>query len=150
MLQQLHQQVQYQQQELQKFQQQNPGNHQSQPLQCIRKGINRKILGQTSGNRFIKNNNITTEKLSKDGLHLTNSGKGIIINNFVQSLKSSHFLTKQPNRQILSKFLKGRMSWTTKVMNLFRQFYVIANLNLNPVQITVSKNSNFTDAKVSI
>ena len=57
---------------------------------------------QTSGYHLIDNNNITTEKLSKDGLHLTDSGKGIIINNFVQSVNSSHFLTKQPNRQILS------------------------------------------------
>ena len=57
---------------------------------------------QASDYHFINNNNITTERLWKDGLHLTNSGKGIIINNFVQSLNSSHFLTKQPNRQILS------------------------------------------------
>ena len=57
---------------------------------------------QTSGYHIIDDNTITTEKLWKDGLHLTNSGKGIIINNFVQSLNSSHFLTKQPNRQILS------------------------------------------------
>ena len=49
---------------------------------------------QTSGYHFIGNNNITTEKLWKDGLHLTNSGKGIILNNFVQSLNSSHFLNK--------------------------------------------------------
>ena len=46
LLQQLHQKVQYQQQEVQKFQQQNLGNHQSQPLQGTRKSINRKILGQ--------------------------------------------------------------------------------------------------------
>ena len=57
---------------------------------------------QTSGYHFTDNNNITTKKLWKDGLHLTNSGKSIIINNFVQSLNSSHFLTKQPNRQIMS------------------------------------------------
>ena len=57
---------------------------------------------QTSGYHFIDNNNITTERLWKDGLHLTNSGKGIIINNFVQSLNSSHFLTNEPNRQVLS------------------------------------------------
>ena len=31
---------------------------------------------QASGFHFIGNNNITTEKLWKDGLHLTNSGKG--------------------------------------------------------------------------
>ena len=56
----------------------------------------------TSGYHFIDNNNITTEKLWKDGLHLKSSGKGIIINNFVQSSNRSHFLRKQPNRQILS------------------------------------------------
>ena len=49
---------------------------------------------QTYGYHFVHNNNIITEKLWKDGLHLTNSGKGIIINNYVQSLKSSHFLTR--------------------------------------------------------
>ena len=40
---------------------------------------------QTYGYHFVHNNNIITEKLWKDGLHLTNSGKGIIINNYVQS-----------------------------------------------------------------
>ena len=38
------------------------------------------------------------KKIWKDGLHLTNSGKGVIICNFVQSLNSDHLLTKQPNR----------------------------------------------------
>ena len=38
---------------------------------------------QTSDYHFIDNNNITTEKPWKDGLHLTNSGKGITMNNFV-------------------------------------------------------------------
>ena len=65
---------------------------------------------QRSGYHFIDNNNITTEKLWKDGLHFTNSGKGVIINNFVRSLNSGHFLTKQPNCQVLSSFLKGRTS----------------------------------------
>ena len=46
---------------------------------------------QTSGYHFIDNNSIKTEKLCKDGLHLINSGIGIIINKFVQSLNSSHF-----------------------------------------------------------
>ena len=46
---------------------------------------------QTSGYHFIDNNNIKTEKLCKDGLHLLNSAKGIIINKFVQSLNSGHF-----------------------------------------------------------
>ena len=32
---------------------------------------------------FIDKNDVTTGKLSKDGLYLTNSGQGIIINNFV-------------------------------------------------------------------
>ena len=65
---------------------------------------------QRSGYHFIDNNNITTEKLWKDGLHLTNSGKGVIINNFVRSLNSGHFLTKQPNCQVLPSVLKGRTS----------------------------------------
>ena len=65
---------------------------------------------QTSGYHFIDNNNITTGKLWKDGLHLTNSGKGIITNNFVWFLNSGHILTKQPNCQIMSQVLKGRTS----------------------------------------
>ena len=44
-----------------------------------------RIKCQTSGYHFIDNSNITTEKLSKDGFHIANSGKGIIINNFIQS-----------------------------------------------------------------
>ena len=63
---------------------------------------------QTSGYHFIDNNNITMEKLWKDGMHLKNSGKGIIINNFAASLNGSHFLTKQLIYKILSQFLKGR------------------------------------------
>ena len=55
---------------------------------------------QTSGYHFIDNNNITTEKLWKERRLTLN--KGIIINNFVQSLNSSNFLIKQLNRQILS------------------------------------------------
>ena len=58
------------------------------------------------GYHFIDNNNISTEKLWKDGLHLTNSGKSININNFVQSLNSSHFLTKNPNRQMVQNGAK--------------------------------------------
>ena len=78
-------------------------------------------------------NNITTEKRWKDGLHVTNSGKVIIIKNFVPSLNRSHFfLTKQPNSKILFQFLKRRTFWT-KVINLFRRFCVIAYLNLNLV-----------------
>ena len=46
------------------------------------------------GYHFIDNNNITTEKLWKNGLHLTNSGKGIIVNDFVQSSNSSQFFNK--------------------------------------------------------
>ena len=38
---------------------------------------------QTYGYHFIDHNNITTEKLWKDGLHLTNSRKCIVINSFV-------------------------------------------------------------------
>ena len=47
---------------------------------------------------------ITSQRknFGKAGKALKNSGKGIIINNFLQSLNSSHFLKKQPNRQILS------------------------------------------------
>ena len=57
---------------------------------------------QTFGYPFFDNDNIIKEKLWKNGLHLTNSDKSIITNNFLQSLNSSHFLTKQPNRQIFS------------------------------------------------
>ena len=38
---------------------------------------------QTSGDHFIDNDNITPEKLWKDGLPLTSSGKDIIINSLV-------------------------------------------------------------------
>ena len=41
---------------------------------------------QTSAHHVIDNSNITTEKLWKDGLHLTNSGKLIVVSNFVHSL----------------------------------------------------------------
>ena len=41
------------------------------------------INDQTYGYHFIDHNNITMEKLWKDGLHLTNSRKCIVINSFV-------------------------------------------------------------------
>ena len=54
-------------------------------------------------NNDLQNKSQTSIKqLWKDGLHLTNSGKDIIINNFVLYLNNNHFLIKQPNRQILS------------------------------------------------
>ena len=54
-------------------------------------------------NNDLQNKSQTSIKqLWKDGLNLTNSGKGIIINNFVLYLNNNHFLIKQPNRQILS------------------------------------------------
>ena len=57
-----------------------------------------------NGKKHLTNNNkrITTGKLWKDGLHLANSRKGNIISNVARSLNISHFLTKQPNRQIPS------------------------------------------------
>ena len=65
-------------------------------LNCDLINVNNSLRNkyQTYGYHFIDNNNIITEKLWKDGLHLTNFGKGIIINNHVQSLNSSHFLTR--------------------------------------------------------
>ena len=45
---------------------------------------------------YINNNNITIRHLFKDGLHLLESGKCTLANNFIDSL--NHFLLRQPRR----------------------------------------------------
>ena len=43
---------------------------------------------------FIENSNILPDNLWQDGLHLNNSGKGKLLNNFLVSLNKSYFLSK--------------------------------------------------------
>ena len=49
--------------------------------------------------RYINNKNITIRHLFKDGLHLLESGKCTLGNNFIDSL--NHFLLRQPRAQDL-------------------------------------------------
>ena len=101
---------------------------------------------QTSGYHFIDNNNITTEKLWKDGFYLANSGKGIIIKNFVQSLNSSHFFNKT-TKSSDSVLVSERENISDK-----------SNKSLSPVlrncesksESGCSNKSNFTDTKVEL
>ena len=68
----------------------------------------------------------------KNSLHITNSGKSIIINDFVQYLNSSQFFNKTTESLDSVLAFERENAWTV-VINLFRQFYVIANINLNLV-----------------
>ena len=52
-------------------------------LYCIKYGYN-----------FIENSNILPDNLWQDGLHLNNSGKGKLLNNFLVSLNKNYFLSK--------------------------------------------------------
>ena len=42
--------------------------------------------------RFIDNSNVSSENLWQDGLHLNNSGKSVLLNNYVVALNDSYFL----------------------------------------------------------
>ena len=46
------------------------------------------------GYYFIKNSNIRPDNLWQGGLHLNNSGKGKLMNNFLVSLSKNYFLSK--------------------------------------------------------
>ena len=51
-----------------------------------------KVLCQKHGYRFINNSNVSSENLWQDGLHLSNSGKGVLPNNYVVTLNYDYFL----------------------------------------------------------
>ena len=53
-----------------------------------------KVLCQKHGYNFIDNSNVSSENFWQDGLHLKNSGKGILLNNYVVKLSDSYFLVK--------------------------------------------------------
>ena len=90
---------------------------------------------QTSDYHFVNNSNITTEKIWKDGLHLRNSGEGIIINNFVQFLNSSHFFNKttESSDPVLVFERENVLDKSNESLSSVFSISVIVNLNLNPV-----------------
>ena len=51
-----------------------------------------KELFQKHGYSFIDHSNVSSENLWQDGLHLNNSGKGVLLNNYVVTLSYSYFL----------------------------------------------------------
>ena len=51
-----------------------------------------KVLCQKHGYSSIDNSNVSSENFWQDGLHLNNSGKGILLNNYVVTLNDSYFL----------------------------------------------------------
>lgn len=69
-------------------------------LQSVNEEIKRKC--EENGYYFIDNNNITKKHLWQDGLHLTNNGKGILLDNFCKFLNDNNFLKKPLSGQIPS------------------------------------------------
>ena len=65
-----------------------------------------KELCQKHDYSFIDNNNILSENLSQDRLHLSSSGKGVLANNYVVTLNGSYFLSSSFTLYILTAFLK--------------------------------------------
>ena len=51
-----------------------------------------KELCQKHGYSFTDNSNVSSENLWQDGLHLNNSGKGVLLNNYVVTPNDSYFL----------------------------------------------------------
>ena len=51
-----------------------------------------KVLCQKHGYSFIDNSNVSSANLWQEGLHLNNSGKGILLNYYVLTLNDSYFL----------------------------------------------------------
>ena len=65
-----------------------------------------KVLCQKHGCSFIDNSNASSENLPQDGLHLNNSGKGVLQDNHVVTLNDGYFLGPSFTQQILTTFLK--------------------------------------------
>ena len=51
-----------------------------------------KVLRRKHGYSFIDNSSVSSENLWQDGLHLNNSGKRVLLNNYVVTLNDSYFL----------------------------------------------------------
>ena len=51
-----------------------------------------KELCQKHGYGFIDNSHVSSENLWQDGLHLNNSGKGVLLKNYVVTLSDSYFV----------------------------------------------------------
>ena len=51
-----------------------------------------KELCRKHGYSFIDNSNLSSENLWQDRLHLNNSGKGVLLKNYVVTLNDSYFL----------------------------------------------------------
>ena len=54
--------------------------------------IQLKFFAKKHGYSFIDNNNVSSENLQQDGLHLNNSGKGVLLKNHVITLNGRVFL----------------------------------------------------------
>ena len=54
--------------------------------------IQLKYFVEKHGYSCIDNSNVSSENLWQDGLHLNNSGKGVLLNNYVVTLHDSYLL----------------------------------------------------------
>ena len=69
-------------------------------LQSVNEEIKKKC--EENGYYFIDNSNITKKNLWQDGLHLTNAGKGILLDNYCKYLNANNFLKKPLSGQVPS------------------------------------------------
>ena len=92
------------------------------------------------GHRFIDNCSVSSKNLWQDGLHLKNSGKGVLLNNYVVTLNDNYFLCSSFTQYIQKAFLKPN------ILNLNKQCDNTLN---NQVQVTkkVSINSVINNEK---
>ena len=65
-----------------------------------------KVLYPKHGYSFIDNSDVSSENLWLDGLHLNNSGKGFLLNNYAVALNDSYFLGPSLTLWILTAFSK--------------------------------------------
>ena len=69
-------------------------------LQSVNEEIKKKC--EENGYHYIDNSNITKKSLWQDGLHLTNAGKGILLDNYYKYLNENNFLNKPFSGQVPS------------------------------------------------
>ena len=81
-----------------------------------------KVLCQKHSCSFIDKSNASSDNLPQDGVHLNNSGKGVLQDNHVVTLNDSYFLDSSFIQQILTTFLK------LNVVNLKKLFVWIEKM----------------------
>ena len=102
----------------------------------------------TNGPYYIENRNIRADCLYKDGLHLLDKGKIVLVNNFITNLNQNFLTTHTPstrcflNQECISKRTSNSMEADLKILQDDRvQFHnnpLLGYLNINSLRNKVT------------